>query len=327
VAAVVRARVLAAVVLVALTLSTARVAAETLTPTPNPLPGSSFQGGDGDQADAAPHVDWASLQAAGGVTHAPDDNAQDTAFSGGVEANPDEWTLGTQAGGVMPEQSNILDVWASVDEAGGMTFLYLAFARAKGTGTGFQTFELNRDRRLWRNSEGALIPCRLDGDVLIAFEPHGNDATTDVELRRWHTTSTDPASGCARSGTVGEPVALTAHVDAQGAANPVAIPNSLPGILGGTIPERQFGEVALNAQRVGACRGDVVGDVVAVGVGDRERLAGVEGTALVEVGVDAEALKAGLPALAHAVGVEIEPLRAGRAAAAQVDRLRRDEVP
>jgi hypothetical protein len=68
------------------------------------------------------------------VTHAPDDNAHDTAFGGGDELNPDTWTLGTVAGGVTPEQSNILDVWASIDEVGANTFLYLAFARAKGTG-------------------------------------------------------------------------------------------------------------------------------------------------------------------------------------------------
>jgi Prealbumin-like fold domain len=240
---VVRPPILAVVVLAVLGASAAPAAAATLSPTPIPLTGSGFQGGDGNQSDETPYVDWASVQTDGRVTHAPDDNEQDTAFTSGTELNPDDWSLGTVAGGVNPEQSNILDVWSSVDEAGPDTFVYLAFSRAKGTGTSFQTFELNRDRRLWRNHADQLIPCRLDGDVLISFEPHGNNPNTDVEVRTWRTTSSDPVSGCARQGTLSDAVTFTG---VQGAANGAAIANSLPGSLGASIPERQFGEVALD---------------------------------------------------------------------------------
>jgi hypothetical protein len=239
--------VLASALLALLTAGPA--AAVELTPTPQPLPGSSFQGADGDQADAAPLFDWATLQSTGGVTHTPDQNAQDTAFSAGKENEPGGWSLAVEAGGVKPSQANILDAWSSVDEQGANTFLYLAFARAAGTGTSFLTFELNRDRRLWDNGN-ARIPCRLEGDVLITFEPHGDDDNVTVLVQTWHTgtnpTDTDPASGCARRGTLGDAASFTANVDAQGAANAAAIPNSLGGTAGATIGARQFGEAALN---------------------------------------------------------------------------------
>ena len=57
-----------------------------------PLTGSTFQGGDGNQDDAAPLDDWQGLQAAGRVVHNPDPNAQDTAFTGGSKVlEPGEW--------------------------------------------------------------------------------------------------------------------------------------------------------------------------------------------------------------------------------------------
>jgi hypothetical protein len=238
--------VLAALVIAVLATAAAPAAAETLSPTPTPLDGSNFQGGDGDQEPAAPYTDWAPFQTAGRVTRAPDDNTQDTVFTGGGELTPNTWTLGTEGGGVTPAQSNILDVYASVDAVGADTFLYLAFTRAKGTGTSFQTFELNRANRLWRNAAGATIPCRMDGDVLISFEPHGNDDTTDVEVRRWRTATTDPGSGCDRSGTLSGAVRLSVSTTIQGAANSGTIPNSLPGLVGASIPARQFGEVAID---------------------------------------------------------------------------------
>ena len=51
----------------------------------SPLPGSSFQGADGNQNDALPAIDWQASQAAGRVHHSPDPNDQDTAFTGGSQ--------------------------------------------------------------------------------------------------------------------------------------------------------------------------------------------------------------------------------------------------
>jgi Prealbumin-like fold domain len=222
--------------------------AVTLPPSDSPLAGSGFQGADGDQDDTASYIDWAGTEAAGRVAHSPDPNAQDSAFHGGSkEDEPGEWDLVTQQGGVTPGKDNIRDAWSSVDQAGPNTFLYMAFARQDDSGTSYIAFELNRDARLWDNGR-ARIPCRLDGDVLISFQAHGNSVA--VVVQRWETTTTDPATNCARTGVLVDSSSFTANVDVQGAVNAETIPNALPGSFGDTIPAGRFGEAAINLGKV-----------------------------------------------------------------------------
>jgi uncharacterized repeat protein (TIGR01451 family) len=220
--------------------------AVTLSPTQDPLPGSTFQGGDGDQVAAPMTTDWATLPA-GQVEHSPDPNAHDNAFKGGSkEDNPGGWDFVNENGGVDPAKANILDAWSSVDEAGASTFVYLAFARAASGGSAFLTFELNRDSQLWNNGR-ARVPCRRTGDLLITVEPQGNAVSAFV--KRWTTTTTDAATGCARTGSLSD-ANVSANVDVQGAVNATAIDNSLPGTLGTSIPAQQFGEAALNLGKI-----------------------------------------------------------------------------
>ena len=230
--------------LVSALLAVAPASATVLTPTPNPLPGSMFQGADGNQDDAPPLLDWQALQAGGRVVHSPDPNAQDSAFTGGSKENePGEWGLTTEPGGVDPAKANIRDAWSAVSHPSGNTFLYLGFTREEAGGTTFLAFELNHDARLWDNGN-ARIPCRRTGDVLVSYEPQGN--TVDVVLQRWITTSTDAASGCAKTGRLQDFNGLEPNVDAQGAINASAITSRLPGAYSTTVPAERFGENALN---------------------------------------------------------------------------------
>jgi hypothetical protein len=221
---------------------------------PNPLPGSSFQGADGNQDNAAPLIDWQAMQAAGRVYHNPDENDQDTAFTGGSKENvPGEWDLTTEPGGVKPPKANILDAWSAVDHGGSDAFVYPAFARGgpgitRAGGTTYLTFELNHDSRLWENNENATIPCRRTGDVLVSYQAQGNGV--DVVLERWVTSQTDLATGCAISGHLEPLTGLTPNVDVQGAVNGPAITNYLPGFYGGSIPIERFGEAALNLSQI-----------------------------------------------------------------------------
>jgi archaellum component FlaG (FlaF/FlaG flagellin family) len=242
----VRLAVLASALLALLTAAPA--GAVTLPPSDSPLPGSGFQGADGNQDDAAPYIDWAGTEDAGRVAHSPDPNAQDSAFHGGSkEDEPENWDLVTHEGGVTPGKDNIRDAWSSVDQAGPNTFLYMAFARQAETGTSYVAFELNRDARLWDNGR-ARIPCRLDGDVLIAFQAHGS--IVSVVVQRWETRTTDPATNCARTGVLVDSSSFTANVEVQGAVNEATIANTLPGSFGGTIAAHLFGEAAINLGKV-----------------------------------------------------------------------------
>ena len=228
-----------------------------LPPSSDPLPGSSVQGADGDQDDGNGFRDWEFLQAADRVRHSPDPNALDSAFKGGnagKENAPGDWDLRTEADGVRPPKANIRDAWSAVGQPGADTFLYLAFTResdestlGRGGGTTFVTFELNRDDRLWNNGQ-ADVPCRRTGDIQVAYEVQGNDMT--VVLRRWTTTATDDATGCATEGHLDNFSDFTPNEDVQGAVNATSIASHLPGAYEGTVPAQRFGEAALNLTEV-----------------------------------------------------------------------------
>jgi hypothetical protein len=226
--------------------------AAVLPPSQAPLPDSTFQGADGNQDDAAPYIDWQALQAAGRVSHNPDPNAEDTAFTGGSKEDlPGLWDLTTEAGGVTPGKANILDAWSAVDSGGAQAFLYLGFTRQSPqltrVATTILTFELNHDSRLWTNSRGATIPCRRTGDLLVSYEAPGN--AVEVVIQRWVTSTTDATTGCATSGGLDGLTGLTPNVDVQGAVNAGPITARLPGAYSGTIPTYHFGEAALNLNR------------------------------------------------------------------------------
>ena len=222
-----------------------------LAPTTGPLPGSTFQGADGDHDDDPDRslIDWQGLEEAGRVQHNPDPNGNDSAFEGGSEElEPGGWGLTTESGGVTPAKSNIRDAWSAVDQPGVDTFLYLGFTRQDTTGTTFLTFELNRDDLLWDNDNNPAtlkIPCRRTGDVLISYEPHGNEPIVDVVIRRWTTTQADPDTDCATKGTLTRFTALGASA-AQAAMNSVSIAGRLPGALTGALAAGRFGEASLN---------------------------------------------------------------------------------
>src|SRR5829696_2583968 len=214
----------------------------------SPLPGSKFEGGDGNQvADNPLNIDWATAL---GVRHFPDPQLNDKIFKGGSKENaPALWDFVNQTGGSTPGKNNILDAYALVEQsAGGDTFLHLAFTRENATGTTFMAFELNQRADLWDNGVADdLIPCRTTGDIIVSLQVSGNDP--DVILQRWTTTATDPATGCATAGSLTDFTAFVDNVDAQGAVNDSPIANLLPASFpwpGDVIPASLFTEASLN---------------------------------------------------------------------------------
>jgi len=219
----------------------------------NPLPGSSFEGGDGDQdVDGLLNDDWESVVGSPSFIHFPDPQLNDQIFKGGSKENaPALWDFVNQTGGSTPGKNNILDAYAYVEDlsdTGGDTFLHLAFTREDATGTTFMAFELNQRADLWDNGiADDLIPCRTTGDIIVSLQVSGNDP--DVILQEWTTTATDPDTGCATAGTLTDFTAFVDNVDAQGAVNDAPIPNLLPSSFdwpGDVIPTNLFVEASLN---------------------------------------------------------------------------------
>src|SRR5215208_2175147 len=238
--------VVLAAALGALAMVAARADAVPLAGSANPLPGSTFEGGDGNQAATLPRTDWQNIA---GVNHSPDPNLNDNIFAGGNEGKenaPGAWNFATQNGGSTPGKNNILDAYSVNDPVSSDVFLYLAFTRGDPTGTTYMAFELNQRAETWFNGK-ANIPCRSTGDIIVSYQVSGN--SPDVILQKWTTTSTDAGTGCAKTGTLTDFTTFIDNVDVQGAVNAVAIQNYLPSSFpwpGNQIPEKLFGEAALN---------------------------------------------------------------------------------
>ncbi len=235
------------------------------------LPGSNFQGGDGNQDTPSlseqtfcttEHLlpttrDWQSLTS---VINSPDPNAQDNMFAGGnKETAPGGWGLTTAAGGVTPGKANILSGWSQADPQPAATFLYLAFERAATTGDTFLTFELNQVKGLWENENKTKIPCRTTGDVLISYNVPGG-SSVNVVFYKWVTDESTPTiippdptvHQCAKAGHFepagGTPVSAP---DEQGNMNFAGeITNYLTDTANPPTPAKfaagSFGEAALN---------------------------------------------------------------------------------
>src|SRR5919198_3445668 len=156
----------------------------------NPLPGSSFEGGDGNQVvNTALRVDWAT---AVGVRHFPDPVPDEVFTEGSKEDEPGLWVINPD-GSPSPPKNNIFDAYALLEQgATGDTFLHLAFTRENDTGTTFMAFELNQRADLWNNGQTETdIACRTTGDIIVTLQVQGNDPS--VILQRWVTTATDAA--------------------------------------------------------------------------------------------------------------------------------------
>jgi hypothetical protein len=215
------------------------------------LPGSNFQGNDGNQTDQGSFIDWQSLAAVGRVTTIDDPNAADTSFSGGdKEEAPIDWNLGTETDGVNPPKDNIFTAWASLDQTGSATFLYLAFVREEtGTnGNTFLTFELNQSSATWVNAEGDTIPCRTAGDLAVSYNVGGNLAVSFTVYEWVPAPPTNPDLGCPE-GQTGTWQPLNVGSNAEGAMNvdgPIANFLSTSSPFDGEFPQGTFGEAAVN---------------------------------------------------------------------------------
>jgi hypothetical protein len=226
-------------------LFVARADAVVLTGSPNPLPGSKFEGGDANQEATLGNLDWGNAPF---IDHAPDPNTDDNIFAGGSEGkenNPGNWSFGIQDGGSTPPKNNILDAYSELEPNTNDVFLHLAFTRGNDTGTTYMAFELNQRAQLWNNGK-ANIPCRTTGDIIVSYQVSGN--TPDVILQKWTSTSSDAGTGCAKTGSLTDYTAVVDNINAQGGVNAAPIDNVLSSSYpwGPQIPAKLFGEGSLN---------------------------------------------------------------------------------
>jgi hypothetical protein len=213
------------------------------------LPGSSYDSGDGDQADGLV-ADWQSGVSAG-VTSTAADRTNDDCFVGGTkELAPGQWAFNTSAGGCVPGKSNVKVAFIQPESTASTTFAHFGLLRNSTTGNSFLTFELNQGAGSWTNSTGTTIPCRQTGDLLLSFDIGGSSLETTVY--RWTGNGTGPA-GCPNgaAGTFQASPALSG-TSFQGAMNStLGITNYVnPLTWGSSFPANSFGENAINLPAV-----------------------------------------------------------------------------
>jgi hypothetical protein len=219
-----------------------------------PLTGSSFDSGDGDQADGA-YLDWQNAFSTGRTTSSIDNNLTDDCFIGGTkEDSPDDWAFNTSVGGCTPGKSNILGAWVNPETVSTTSFVHMAFHRSDTTGNSFLTFELNQTQATWVNSAGTTIPCRTNGDVLLSYEVGGSGVA--LAVYRWVGDGTGPLAcpNGANGSFVGSGATGSA---AQGSMNASgAITNYLDtGTFGLSMAGNSFGEGAIDVPAVLASLG------------------------------------------------------------------------
>jgi hypothetical protein len=257
-------------------LAEAAVAGVPLNGGPAPLTGSAFQGADGNQKTPLPgdpdyvalpaRTDWQTYASSPRLSTLPDASGlQDTWFAHGKEQEPDKWTF--QQDTVSPGKTDVLGAWSLSDPVSSNVFLYLAFFRPAAGGTTFYNFELNQLTSTWTNSQGALIPCRKNGDVIVSFELQGNAGNVGVRVWKWQ--ASEPGPAACPEGKIGEWTPTNAlstdpmgNTIAQGAMNAGPITNYLDFDLDGdgdpsTNPSPAsfdtadtFGEAALNLSKI-----------------------------------------------------------------------------
>lgn len=262
-----------AVAFCAITASLATAAAAPasvqLFPSASPLPGSSFQAADGNQtpANGTTKLDWKDFKNDPELKTIVDPSDPDKEFGGGSsEDKPDTWTFNYPAEST-PSKANFRVAWDLFKSDPGR-LLQLAFRRAEKGGNAFLAFELNQDPRMWANSVGATIPCRNTGDLLITYNVANSDATQIyLTVQKWTSATSDPATGCARTGTLDElpSTALLDGVNVQGAVNNAlsnalspelpAPPAGLPNNEDGAIPSEMESGLSCGAADNWICGG------------------------------------------------------------------------
>ncbi|MDL9979433.1 hypothetical protein [Microbacterium candidum] len=215
--------------------------------TTTPLPGSTFEGGDGNMiVDNPGDTDWAN---AAGVNFKDDlqSGSGDNAFGQGTKEDATNPTV--VFGSIPPNKNDLTRFYeASEQVSGGDIFLYLAWERAVNIGSANLDFEINQAKQtLTDKSSGPVTLNRTAGDLLVSYDFSGSGTPT-ISLSTWITTGS--ASSCNASSTL--PCWGGAHnvpaADYQAAVNTVAISDPIKGVnLGAGL----FGEAAINLTGAG----------------------------------------------------------------------------
>jgi hypothetical protein len=199
--------------------------------------------GDGNEVCDHGGYDWSCLPAGATLTSAvdpaPGSTADDVFKDGDKEDTPDQWQF--QPGGANGK-TDILNLWSTTRDGADGSYLLLGYHVASGSGSAYFSFELNQTRARWTNSLGTSVPCRTDGDILIAYTSAG------INVYRWDGTA--GGTGCP-DGKQGSWIAAPLSAGAiEAATNATDLTQSTLPDAPATLAAGTFGEAALDIDQI-----------------------------------------------------------------------------
>jgi uncharacterized repeat protein (TIGR01451 family) len=232
-----------------------------------PLPGSCFEGYDGNQVDpdgvtppkpAAPNrLDWGSAEVLSAAQRAKDyvQGAADSQFTQGTEENPDSWKW--NVGSLGSDKYNMISGYSYQEPSSKDLMLALGFVRESNNGTSWLAFELNQKQPGYRTeplvnavpAQNLAVPTRSTGDLLITYSVSNNNSPKpiiglckwvgDEHSGKWTNMSGVPvASNCPALGSA------VAQADMNGADIPEN--ENFLGSPSGLLQKGTFGEAMVN---------------------------------------------------------------------------------
>jgi Prealbumin-like fold domain len=232
------------------------------TPSLANLPGSTFEGSDGNLVvNTAGNTDWANAPARVRGDDLPSGNTDNSFGQGTKEDDP---AVSVVTGSIPPQKSDLTRFYVASEFASSSNFLYLAWERTNVLGSANMDFEINKLAQPDLTTTGKKTLNRSPGDLLITFDFTNGGGNPVLGLLIWITASNGAATDCFSANALpcwGAPPTQDAldgindnRVDlsdagfAEGAVNTGTVLDPIANV---SLPGLTFGEAAINLTAAG----------------------------------------------------------------------------
>ncbi len=206
------------------------------------LPGSTFEGSDGNLVvNTAGNTDWSNAPNRVRGDDLPSGTG-DNAFGQGTKE--DDANVSVVTGSIPPNKSDLTRFYAANEFANNSNYLYLAWERSNVLGSANMDFEINQKTQPNLTTTGPKALNRTAGDLLITFDFTNGGGNPVLGLLKWVTSG--PTSQCFSRNALpcwGNRVNLSAAGFAEGAVNTSTVNDPIAGV---SLPGLTFGEAAIN---------------------------------------------------------------------------------
>jgi hypothetical protein len=210
------------------------------------LPGSSFEGNDGNLVvNTAGNHDWVNAPNRVRGDDLPSGNSDNSFGQGTKEDDPN---VSVVTGSIPPQKSNLTRFYVGSEFANNSNFLYLAWERSNVLGSANMDFEINHKTQPNLTTTGPKTLNRTAGDLLITYD-FGGSGTPTLGLLKWVTTGATSQCFSANSPPCwGNRVNLSAAGFAEGQVNTSTVTDPIANV---SLPGQTFGEAAVNLTAAG----------------------------------------------------------------------------